>query len=127
MKNLLLLFACILMSCGKSSVEKPDNLIPEEQMIEIYYDLALLEAIKTQRPLMLQQANIEPTVYIYKKYKIDSIQFAQSNRYYSSDMEEYKQMHQEVARRIEENKKQLDAELRKNGGIPSASDAPRVE
>jgi hypothetical protein len=48
------------------------------------YDLAVLEGIKYQNRL-LDSNQINSATYIYKKYKIDSLQLAQSNVYYASD------------------------------------------
>lgn len=127
MKQATIVFLALLLTagCSEKVAEKPDNLIPEEQMIDIFYDLALLEAIRTQRPVTLQQADIQPTTYIYRKYKIDSLQFVNSNRYYASDLESYKKMYQEVSNRIESNKRAIDAELQRNGGLPS--DVPQIQ
>jgi hypothetical protein len=41
------------------------------------YDLSILDAIKYQNPASLETYKINPSQYIYKKYKIDSAQFAQ--------------------------------------------------
>ena len=130
MKNIVVIAAfCMLAACGKEVVEKPDNLIPEEKMIEIFYDLSLLEAIKTQKPVALEANNIHPTQYIYKKYSIDSVQFVNSNRYYATDLEKYKRMYEEVGDRLEKNKRTVDSLLVKNGGIkkPEDPDAPQIK
>jgi hypothetical protein len=114
----------LLMACN-SSIDKPKNLIDKDKMIHILYDISLLEAIKTQ--------NIEGGIssknaneYIYKKYKIDSIQLLESNRYYASDMEEYKKMFEKI-------KERLDEATKKNGGVATDqstatnSDVPQVQ
>jgi hypothetical protein len=46
------------------------------------YDLTILEAIKIKIQLLFK---INSRAYIFKKYKIDSIQYAKSNIYYASD------------------------------------------
>lgn len=124
MKKMISILAILLLSgCGDSAVEKPENLIDEDTMVDIFYDLSLLDAIKSHNPGKLQQAK-DPNLYIYKKYRIDSLQFAQSNRYYASDIKTYKKMYQRVGRRLERNKKALeaktgkkDAELPVTGGV----------
>jgi hypothetical protein len=45
-------------------------------MIDVMYDLSILDAIKYQNPASLETYKINPSQYIYKKYKIDSAQFA---------------------------------------------------
>lgn len=102
MKQLFILaLAIIAMSCSKSGVEKPANLIEEDVMAEIFYDLAIMDAIKSHRPLSLHKKNIVPDKYIYKKYGVDSLQFANSNRYYASDIERYKKIYNEVGQKLE--------------------------
>jgi hypothetical protein len=91
MKKLISLLAIIfiLVSCKDEVIKKPKRLIEKEVMVNIMYDLSLLEAIKYQNPASLDTFRINPKKYIYKKYKIDSLQFAQSNAYYASDYEGY--------------------------------------
>lgn len=115
MKKMIFIFAILLFSgCGDSAIEKPQNLIDEDTMVDIFYDLSLLDAIKSHNPGKLQQAK-DPNLYIYKKYRIDSVQFAQSNRYYASDIKTYKKMYQRVGRRLDRNKKALEAKTGKKG------------
>ncbi|NMH28551.1 DUF4296 domain-containing protein [Flavobacterium silvaticum] len=109
MKNIWIALVVFFASCGNSVVEKPSNLIPEDQMVDILYDLSLLDAMKSQSPEKLRNATDADT-YIYKKYKIDSLQFAASNRYYASDMKNYRGLYQKVSDRI-------NAELSKLEGL----------
>jgi sensor c-di-GMP phosphodiesterase-like protein len=112
MKKLVFLFGAILLlvSCKNEVVEKPEKLIDEDQMVNIIYDLSILEAMKYQSS---QSATpkyaINPKEYIYKKYHIDSLQFARSNHYYASDMGNYKKMYDKVNERIKAEQKQVDA------------------
>ncbi|RZJ29493.1 MAG: DUF4296 domain-containing protein [Flavobacterium sp.] len=94
-----LIIAVLLSGCG-SGVEKPNNLVDKDKMVDIFYDLALLDAMRSQKPIVLDSAGVNPEKYIYKKYSIDSVQFAKSNQYYASDIVEYKKMYQEVAKRL---------------------------
>jgi hypothetical protein len=45
-KILLLLFRII--SCKEDAVDKPSKLIAEDKMIDVMYDLSILDAIKYQ-------------------------------------------------------------------------------
>ena len=99
--TLFLLFA-ILISCQKPAVSKPDNLIDEEVMVDIMYDVSVLEAMKSQKAFVLEANKINPNTYIYKKYKIDSLQFANSDKFYASDIKKYKEIFDKVNKRIEE-------------------------
>lgn len=106
MKKIIALFILFTMvvGCQESAVPKPDNLIDEDVLVSILYDLSLLEAIKSQNPAVLETNNINPNTYIYSKYKIDSLQFARSNKYYASDIKKYKEIVENVNKKIEEQK-----------------------
>ena len=67
-------------------------------MEEIIYDLAILEAARTQNSSV--QNFIKPTEFIKNKYKVDSLTFAKSTQYYASDINEYKKMYDEVKERL---------------------------
>jgi len=99
--TIFLLFA-ILISCQKPAVSKPDNLIDEEVMVDIMYDVSVLEAMKSQKVFVLEANKINPNTYIYKKYKIDSLQFASSDKFYASDIKKYKEIFDKVNKRMEE-------------------------
>ena len=99
-KNILpfivLIFAFV--SCKDEIIPKPKNLIPRDKMEEIIYDLAILEAARTQNSSV--QNFIKPTEFIKNKYKVDSLTFAKSTQYYASDINEYKKMYDEVKERL---------------------------
>ncbi|WP_264565712.1 DUF4296 domain-containing protein [Flavobacterium sp. N3904] len=111
MKKSIFLFVLIVsfFGCNKDLVEKPDNLIDKKVMLDIMYDMSILDALKYQNPNSLYQNNINPKTYIYQKYKIDSLQFVKSNAYYAADYRGYKDMFDMLNKRLIENKKQVDS------------------
>jgi hypothetical protein len=111
MKNfiLILLVLFLSVSCKKDLVKEPKRLIEKEKMIDIMYDLSLLEAIRYQHPASLDSMEVSPTRFILQKYKVDSMQFAQSNMYYASDYKNYKEMFDEVGKRLDKSKKKADS------------------
>ena len=114
MKKLFLPFLVIIIvfvSCKDSAVKAPENLIDESQMVDIIYDLSLLDAIKTQGNGN-QQNYPSTTEFLKKKYKIDSITFANNSKYYASDIKNYKKMYDRVKDRLNEEN------LKLNGGKP---------
>lgn len=127
----MLFLALFLASCNHNAVEKPENLIEEDVMTNILYDLSILEAMKSQNPYAPQNQSMNPKDYIFKKYKIDSLQFATSNRYYVSQIEEYKKMYDQVNVRLEKEKKAADSlVLIKGKGTPTStptSAAPQIQ
>jgi len=112
---LLISFIFLLGSCTvKNEIQKPEKFIEKEVMEKILYDLALLQALKGYSPQELKKNSINPKSYIYQKYKIDSIQFIENNKYYSYDIEEYKLMYEHILNRLEKEKKIIDDQIRKD-------------
>lgn len=97
-----------LVSCDDKVIEKPDNLIEKETMDDIIYDLTLLQAMRGGYQAKLDSNKIDVAGYVYKKYKIDSLQFANSNRYYASDVAAYNRMFNRVNERLLANKVKAD-------------------
>jgi len=115
MKKIISLFVLValFLSCNKDLVEKPDNLIDKKVMGDILHDMALLEALKYQNPNSLYTNGINPKTYIFKKYKIDSLQFAKSNAYYAADYREYKKMFDALNERLKKEKAAVDLTIKK--------------
>lgn len=99
----------LFISCKEEAVKKPERLIEKDVMVNIMYDLSILEAIRNQNPASLDTLNINPRGFIYKKYKIDSLQFAKSNVYYASDYDDYKLMFEQIVKRLDAKKKSVDS------------------
>ena len=136
MKKIIVLFcaAFLFLNCRQAAVEKPDKTIDKDIMVDILYDLSILEAIKTQNITDFDNT-VSASQYIYKKYKIDSTQFAQNNKYYASNVEGYKIMYDQVKKRLDNEIKKTEAIMKKKGesvtpGITSStlnSDTPQVK
>ncbi len=106
-----LVLISVFVCCKNEVIKKPKNLIEKDVMINIMYDISILEAIKYQHLTASENYTINPTDYIFKKYKIDSTQFAKSNSYYASDYKEYKKMYKTINDRLEKNKILADAQV----------------
>lgn len=111
-KRISLLAILALIGCKEDLIKKPDLLIERSKMMDIMYDMALLEAVKYQNPAVLDSNQIRPKQFIYKKYKIDSLQLAQNNVYYAADYKSYKIMFEEVVKRIANEKKRANAAIK---------------
>lgn len=110
MKKLLLSFLVIfiiLVSCKDSPVKTPENVIDENKMVDILYDLSLLDAIKTQG-FGSQQNYPTTTQFLKNKYKIDSVTFANNVKYYASDIANYKKMYEKIRDRLNEENLKLN-------------------
>lgn len=114
MKKYGLLFITILLvitGCKDNYVKKPNNLIDRDVMIDIIYDLSILEAAKSQT-MGVQSSYLKTSEFLKKKYKIDSLTFAENTKYYASDIKDYQKMYNEVKERIAAQTLEL------NGGKP---------
>jgi Skp family chaperone for outer membrane proteins len=105
----VLLGLIVLVSCAEKVVEEPENLIPHDQMIEILYDLSILNAAKSGAKRQFDDAHIDVMGFIYTKYNIDSTQFAESDLYYASLPTEYQKIYQNVEAMLERKKDTLEA------------------
>ena len=112
MKKIILFLITLLIvstSCNDNVIKKPNKLISRDEMINIIYDLSVLEALKSQNagiPNIYPKAN----EFLKSKYKLDSLTFAQNTQYYAADVEEYKKMYEEV-------KAKLNLKIEEQNGI----------
>lgn len=115
MRKLVLLLFCglLVVNCTSSPLEKPKDLIDEDQMVAILYDLYLVNAMKSSSTPYLKEHNVTPSKYILHKYKVDSIRFSRSDRYYASDIDTYEKLYQRVTQKLQEDKAKIDALMAK--------------
>ena len=105
MKKILFILL-IFCSCGFVNEENlvPDNLIAEEKMVDVLYDMSLISVSKGINKRILENNGMKPKRYILKKYNIDSLQFVLSNEYYSKDLEKYLKIYEQVLNKLEINR-----------------------
>ncbi len=70
-------------------------------MVEVLVELALVSSAKGINKRELENKGLVPDAYVYKKHKIDSTQFVQSNNYYAFDIEVYTEIYQKVKDSLE--------------------------
>ncbi|AWX44106.1 hypothetical protein HME9304_01106 [Flagellimonas maritima] len=102
------LLGLLFFSCGEKVVEKPENLIPKDKMVNILYDLSILKASKSSYRNMMDEVGIETMDFLYKKYQIDSAQLSQSNLYYASLPLEYQAIYEEIEAILKEKHAALE-------------------
>lgn len=122
LKIALLVLLCS--GCNNNKINrppKPDNLIPKDKMVDVIYDMLLMSGAKGINKRVIEAKGISPESFIYNKYDIDSLQFAQSNAYYSFDIDAYDALYEKVKLRLEADKKQfktlVEAETAKKDSI----------
>ncbi|MBT8320192.1 MAG: DUF4296 domain-containing protein [Eudoraea sp.] len=115
MKRLLYLFVLLFLTagCNEKVIEKPENLIAREKMVDILYDLALINSANAIDPKVLEKNQVEPMGYIFSKYGIDSIQFVRSDLYYAAIPLEYEAIYEALEERLETERLRLKEEREK--------------
>ena len=81
------------------------NLISKEKMVDIIYDMTLINVAKGVNKSILENNGIIPEQYLFNKHSIDSMLFAKSNEYYSYDLKTYQTIYDNVKIKLEKNKK----------------------
>lgn len=110
MKKLaLILVSFLAFACTNEAVPKPDHLLKEGEMVNILYDISILQAIKSYQPQALEDGKVDAKNYIYKKYSIDSLTFAQNQAYYASKLELYESIQTKLGEKIKKEKDDFKA------------------
>ena len=101
----LLIFACQ----GVDKPKKPKKLISKDKMVDVLYDVYILNAAKGINKNVLESNGIQPERFLFQKHKIDSLQFAESNNYYAYDTKAYEAIVEKVKERLENDKVKYEA------------------
>lgn len=90
-------------SCYKfKEPEKPKNLISKADMVNILIDLKIIASVTAVDDIkVLDSNNVQSQKYVYKKYNIDSTQFALSNNYYAFHLKDYEDIYTKVLDSLE--------------------------
>lgn len=95
----------LLLSCQDvETIERPNNLIPEQKMAEVLTELALLNSAKNYNKRFLEQTGLRPNDYLYQKFDIDSLQLAESTRYYANNYTQFERIYRRVQQNLEKMK-----------------------
>ena len=106
----ILLASIFLVSCTSNTIiEKPKNLIPKEQMVDLLTDLLLANGSGSIKNTQLKR-NVNYYPLVFEKYNIDTTQFKESNYYYASKVDEYDEIIRKVEARLEALSKQFEDE-----------------
>lgn len=103
MKNCYYILICLfIFSCTTSNTmyKAPENLIPKDSMVSLLTDLYIASAAKNYKNNLLKKEK-NYVFLVYEKYKIDSTRFNSSNLYYTSKIEEYTVMLNEIKSNID--------------------------
>ena len=105
-----LAFVLIVLSVfvyGCESVSKPKHLLTEGDMVNVLYDISILQAIKSYQPEALDSSKVNAKNYIYKKYSIDSTILAQNQEYYAQNLEQYESIQKKLGAKLKKEKEKF--------------------
>ena len=89
--------------------EKPKNLISKEKMVDVLTEAYLANAARSVNNQAIIDKGIKVDSLIFKKFEVDSVQFAKSNDYYAADINMYLDIFQKVEARLVAMEKKLDS------------------
>ncbi|MEM9679545.1 MAG: DUF4296 domain-containing protein [Bacteroidota bacterium] len=112
MKKYIIIVISFLVFYGCEDKQRPENLISEEQMSDILYDMFIVNSAKGVNRRLLEINGVKPETYILEKHNIDSLQFATSNEYYAKNFEQYRSIINKVKSKIEAQKVIYDKALK---------------
>jgi len=96
------------MSCTSRTIyKKPKDLISKDQMVELWTEILIANNAKSVKNKKgHKKINYMP--FVYQKHGIDSARFMQSNIYYTSKVEDYEKMFQQVESKLRKIKEIYD-------------------
>lgn len=95
-----LCFLVVFFACeSKVNYQKPDNLLSKKQMTDLLFDMHIAAATSNVSNLKSEK-NKNYMSLIYAKYGIDSTEFAINNLYYTSSIDEYEEIFDDLEKRL---------------------------
>lgn len=111
-KYIYFLLVVFLASCTSNTIYKePKNLIPKDTMVNLLVDMYIASSARSYKSKSLKKDE-NYTYLVYKKYKIDSLRFQESNIYYTSKVESYDLLLKKVKDRLDQLKEKYTDSLR---------------
>ena len=104
-----ILFIFIFSCQSVEKVEKPDQLIKEEKMVDILTDLSILRSAKDVNSDRLSKFIEEPFDHITRKYNIDSLTLEKNIEYYNFQFNKNLSIYRRVEENIAKKKAKLDS------------------
>ncbi|KJJ37655.1 DUF4296 domain-containing protein [Aequorivita vladivostokensis] len=133
MKHWVPIFVLILSILGCQNVERPEkpkNLISKEKMVDVLTEAYLANAARSVNNQAIIDKGIQVDSLIFKKFEVDSVQFAKSNDYYAADINMYLDIFQKVEARLVAMEKKLDSirdlDRKRNDSVESQQNKERT-
>lgn len=102
--------------------DRPKDLITKDKMVDILTEAYLANAARSIDNKKIMASGIKMDSILYRKFGVDSLQFAESNAYYAADVNAYLSLFQDVENRLDAVQQNLDsirkASINYNDTIP---------
>lgn len=105
-----------LVSCQKSKIPKPKDLIPKDKMVNLLFDMHI---VNRSRNIINNNGNKKPNYFplIYKKHNVDSTQFKISHEYYMKELPEYITIYKKLKDSVNSLLKKEERQLKINDSL----------
>ena len=117
MKKEIILMLLLLLSCVNVEEAPPENLIGEEKMADLIFELAVLDAAKGFVPKDQNDRIDLDADSFYHFHQIDSAQFTSSNAYYAKQPKAYLRIVSMAKTKLEEFEKNTEGSENKIDSI----------
>jgi hypothetical protein len=101
MKSLYIILLGLSMALVSCSPDSSRPIIPEDKMADILVDQYLIQSANTQRPVKENEKINFYYAHILEKYQYTEAEFDSSVAWYTSHMDVYDKVYEEVMRRLQ--------------------------
>ena len=120
-KTIVVLVLVMLFSCINNERNTPKNLMTEDQMVNFLLDINIINSSRAFRNKSeLNYYNIKDSL-LFKKHKIDSTIFSESNFYYASNPKLYLNIYSKLETKLKSLKDSLSKDLEEKTKIRNDS------
>lgn len=130
MIRLAFFFSLIIFLMGCQDVNypaKPKNLIAKDNMVDVLTESYLANAARSIDNRAILDKGIKIDSMVYRKFGIDSLQFASSNAYYAANLNTYREIFAEVETRLTAMQKEMDSVWEMKSVQKDSLSKPKVE
>tara|TARA_B110000444_G_scaffold260353_1_gene306947 strand:+ start:1364 stop:1699 length:336 start_codon:yes stop_codon:yes gene_type:complete len=111
MKKIIFIFSLFMfLSCSSNESNQPKNIMSEDEMVNFLFDINIINSSRAFRNKSeLNYYNIKDSL-LFKKHKIDSLKFSNSNFYYASNPKIYLKIYTKLEEKLGQIKDSLNKE-----------------
>lgn len=110
MRYSLVVLVVMMIACQSvEKVEKPENLLNKEQMVNVLTDIAILKAATDVNKNRLNKHIEKSFQYIKTKYGIDSLTLAKNLEYYNFKFNQNLEIYEKVEEKLKTKNTKIDS------------------